>query len=912
MTAKFNYHSNGRRRFNINGWWPARPGRTARAVSGFLAVAVALTCTLQAFAVKPPPKKYGEAKKGEDVPTAVKRERVKLIGAESVPPKKDAAATTLEAKGPRPVIKVETPVHDFGTVWVGPKLQHTYIIKNEGKKTLKIENIRPACGCTITGKYPTTIAPGESGEFPFSTDSTRLRGKFEKGITIISNDPVMPNLRLKLRGEVKRYVEMVPPNVYFGKISKPEAQTRVLQITNNADKPLEIELAKLPKGNIDAKLVTTTPGQAYELHVTATPPFNTGILYKRISLKTNMEAQKTLNVDVRGSIPARLEVNPSILNVSAPRGQVRDLQVSTRTIKFTNYGDTPVRLLEATVDDPSIKLKVIEQREGKRYSVEVQFPPGYNVPSRGRTITLKTDDKARASIAVPVKSLASREKKAQRKPQQRQRPAEMMVGTQAPAFNVTTTEGKSLSSADLSGKITVLDFFAVNCGFCKKQIPRLETIRKEYESKGVRFATVSQTMRGKKYTNDEVIDTIKGLGFGGEIVADPDNTVGPLFKATSFPTMVVIGKTGKIEAVNIGNIGDLESRLKGQLGALLAGRPVPKPEAVAKRPERQRPERKRADELVGKSAPAFSIDTLEGKTVSNGEFGNSAVTVLDFVAPNCGYCKKQIPRVEKIRQTYADKGVRFVSVVQTMRKRYTADEVVASMDELGAKLEIAHDPENKIGRMFNAGGFPTMVVVGKSGKVEAVNVGNIGDLEKRLTGQLDALIAGKPVPKFASAQPQKRRRPAEDMAGKPTPEFSLTTLDGKAVSSDEFKNHPATVLNFFAPNCGFCKRQIPNVEKVRKEYEAKGVRFVNVAQKMRKDYTEAEIVDVLTGVGSGLELTIGDFADNKIGRQFQAVSYPTMFVVGKDGKIANVNIGAKQNLDTLLKGQLDTLLKGKP
>ena len=143
MTAKFNYHSNGRRRFNINGWWPARPGRTARAVSGFLAVAVAFTCTLQAFAVKPPPKK-GEAKKGEDVPAAVKREQVKLIGAESESPKKDAAATTPEAKGPRPVIKVEALVHDFGTVWVGPKLQHTFIIKNEGKKTLKIEKIRPA------------------------------------------------------------------------------------------------------------------------------------------------------------------------------------------------------------------------------------------------------------------------------------------------------------------------------------------------------------------------------------------------------------------------------------------------------------------------------------------------------------------------------------------------------------------------------------------------------------------------------------------------------------------------------------------------------------------------------------------------------------------------------------------------
>lgn len=1049
MIANLNDHSVGTR-------------RTARALSGFLGVGVALACTLQVFAEKPPPKK-----KGKDAPAAVTREKVKLIGAEG-----EIAKDVPE--GPRPIIKAENPVHDFKTVWVGPDLRHTFTIKNEGQETLKIEAVRPACGCTVAGKYPMTIAPGESGEFPFATASTRLRGKFEKGITISSNDPVTPDLQLKIRGEVKHYVDVVPKNVYFGKIGKPEAQTRVVKITNNADKPLELELGKLPKGNIDAKLVTKEPGQAFELHVTAEPPFNTGILFKRISLKTNIEAQKTVDVEVRGNIPLRLELDPPVLNVSR-RSAAGDSRGTTRTIKFTNHGDTPVKLLDATIDDPGIALQIVEQSEGKKYSVAAHFPPGYDLPSTGRTITLKTDDEAKPTINVPVKLLQRRERKAERKP--RLRPAEMMAGMPAPAFNATTTEGKSLSTADLPGKVTVLDFFAVNCGFCKKQIPRLETIRKEYESKGVRFAAVSQTMRNKKATDEEVMAKIREFGFGGEVVTDPDNSVGPLFKATSFPTMVVIGKTGKIEAVNVGNIGDLETRLRGQLDAILAGRPVPRPEAVAERPQPERPKRRRGDELVGKAAPAFSIetvqgktvssdefgknsatvlnfvatncgyckkqvprlekirqtytekgvrfvnvvqsmrkkfsteevvakfaetgakleiahdpentvgrlynargfptmvvvgksgkveavnvgnlgdlekrltgqldaliagkpvpkfadarprrrsadeligkpaptfaiDTLEGKKVSNDEFAKSAVTVLDFVAPNCGYCKKQLPRVEKIRETYADKGVRFVSVVGTMRKKYTTDEVVTTMDELGAKLEIAHDPENKIGQMFNASGFPTMVVVGKSGKVEAVNVGNLGDLEKRLTGQLDALIAGKPVPKFASAQRrQPRRRPAEDLLGKPAPKFSLTTLDGKVVSSDEFKNHPATVLNFIAPNCGFCKRQIPNVEKVRQEYEAKGVRFVNVAQKMRKDFTEAEIVDVLKGIGSGLEVTTGDFAENSVGRQFQAVSYPTMFVVGKDGKIANVNIGAKHNLETLLKGQLDALLKGTP
>jgi peroxiredoxin len=247
-----------------------------------------------------------------------------------------------------------------------------------------------------------------------------------------------------------------------------------------------------------------------------------------------------------------------------------------------------------------------------------------------------------------------------------------------------------------------------------------------------------------------------------------------------------------------------------------------------------------------------------------------------------------------------------------MRKQFTQEEAVKVFKDAGSNLEMAYDPKNTVGPRFNATGFPTMIVLGKSGKVEAVNVGNIGDLETRLKGQLDALVAGVPIPKkFTAARQASRRRPAEDLVGKPAPAFSVKTVDGKTVSNGDFKDHPATVLNFIAPNCGYCKRQLPNVEKVRAEYQAKGVRFVNVVQKMRKDFSNEEILGVMKGAGSQLEVSTSDFGDNKVGGQFKAVSFPTLFVVNREGKIANVNVGAKQNLDSLLKGQLDVLLKSK-
>ena len=416
------------------------------------------------------------------------------------------------------------------------------------------------------------------------------------------------------------------------------------------------------------------------------------------------------------------------------------------------------------------------------------------------------------------------------------------------------------------------------------------------------FINLVQTMR-KKYTQEEVADIFKKAGSNIELAHDPDNKIGPLFNATGFPTMIVLGKSGKIEAVNVGNLGDLEKRVKGQLDALIAGKPVP-PSA---RPAVAQKKRGRPNDLVGKPAPKFTFKTMKGNTIDNNTLKAHPATIINVVAPNCGYCKKQTPRLEKIRAEYESKGVKFINLVQTMRKKYTPEEVTDIFKKAGSNIELAHDPDNKIGPLFNATGFPTMIVLGKSGKVEAVNVGNIGDLEKRVKGQLDALIAGKPLPKVASAPSKSRKRPAEALVGKTAPAFSLTTHAGKAVSDTDFKNHPATVLNFVAPNCGFCKRQLPNVEKLRAEYEAKGVRFVNVHQTMRKEYTKEEAASVFKGAGSNLELATD--AGNTVGKAYKATSFPTMIVVGKDGKVSNVNIGAKANLESLLRGQLDTLIK---
>ena len=336
-------------------------------------------------------------------------------------------------------------------------------------------------------------------------------------------------------------------------------------------------------------------------------------------------------------------------------------------------------------------------------------------------------------------------------------------------------------------------------------------------------------------------------------------------------------------------------------------RPIPKPRTAQTPPK---PKKRPALDLLNKEAPKFKLETFSGKVISSEDFAKHPATILNFVAPNCGYSRKQVALIEKVRAEYEAKGVRFVNIVQTFRTPYTNDKIKQTFEGMGSKLELALNLDNSVGRqLYKAVSYPTMFVVDKKGQVADVAIGARSDLVDMLKKMLDALIGGKPLPpRMALTTPKKPS--ARDLLGKQAPAFKLETLSGKVVSSEDFSKHPATILNFVAPNCGYCKKQVPNVEKVRAEYEAKGVRFVNVVQKMRTAYTIDKIKKTFEDVGSKLELAPN--LDNSVGQLYKARGFPTLVVVDNKGKVADVTIGNQPNIVATLKKKLDELMNDKP
>jgi len=60
-----------------------------------------------------------------------------------------------------------------------------------------------------------------------------------------------------------------------------------------------------------------------------------------------------------------------------------------------------------------------------------------------------------------------------------------VIGSRLPDFSVKDLQGHSLSSADLRGKVVLLDFWATWCQPCKKEMPGYQKLADRYRARGL-------------------------------------------------------------------------------------------------------------------------------------------------------------------------------------------------------------------------------------------------------------------------------------------------------------------------------------------------------------------------------------------------------------------------------------------
>lgn len=131
-------------------------------------------------------------------------------------------------------------------------------------------------------------------------------------------------------------------------------------------------------------------------------------------------------------------------------------------------------------------------------------------------------------------------------------------------------------------------------------------------------------------------------------------------------------------------------------------------------------------------------------------------------------------------------------------------------------------------------------------------------------------------------------------ANSPAPSFSGKTLEGATVSSLDLAGK-AYIVNFFASWCPPCRAEVPDMVELQEEYEQKGFTFIGVT--VDEDLSQARGFVKDSGINFPVVV-----ADEQILNAYSPLvqgglrSIPTSFVIGADGSLVSVHIGAQTKM----------------
>jgi cytochrome c biogenesis protein CcmG/thiol:disulfide interchange protein DsbE len=139
------------------------------------------------------------------------------------------------------------------------------------------------------------------------------------------------------------------------------------------------------------------------------------------------------------------------------------------------------------------------------------------------------------------------------------------VGQRAPAFSLTTFDGRQIDTRQLAGQVLVVNFWASWCKPCEQEAAELEQAYQLYKDRGVMFLGVDYVDIER-----EALAYLERFQITYPNGPDLRTQISQSFRIRGVPETYVIDGTGRISSVKIGPYSSL-AEIEAALQQALAG-----------------------------------------------------------------------------------------------------------------------------------------------------------------------------------------------------------------------------------------------------------------------------------------------------------------------------------------------------
>ena len=126
--------------------------------------------------------------------------------------------------------------------------------------------------------------------------------------------------------------------------------------------------------------------------------------------------------------------------------------------------------------------------------------------------------------------------------------AQQTGGGKAPEFKLQSTDGTTVTLADLAGRPLVINFWASYCPPCKAEMPLLQ---QDVARSGARLVLVNE---GE--SRDAAVAFLRDLGIQQHALLDGDLSAGHAYGVTAYPTTIFVRADGTVDRRQIGELSE--------------------------------------------------------------------------------------------------------------------------------------------------------------------------------------------------------------------------------------------------------------------------------------------------------------------------------------------------------------------